>query len=70
MATTTDRTGYDTSIGTEERSVVAATKLWGTVLAIIGILGVLMIGYFLFAGTGGDSRRINSENTATRPAEP
>lgn len=70
MATTTDRTAYDTSIGTNDRSVVAVTKFWGVVLAAVAIIGVLLIGYFIFAGSSRSSGGISSENTATRPAEP
>ena len=42
MADTTDQ-GYDKSIGTNERSAVAATKIWAIVLALVGLVGVIMI---------------------------
>ena len=61
---------YDKSIGTENRSVVAATKLWAIILGIVLLIGIGLL-VFLFAGsntkdTGGSS----TDNTATRPAEP
>lgn len=62
--------GYDKSIGTDERSVVATTKLWGMILGIVLLLGIAMI-IFFFVGTGTrDSGGPASENTSTRPAEP
>jgi len=65
-----DRMTYDKSIGSEDRSVVSATKLWGIVLAVVVLLGIIAIGSFLMWGSrADDGRRINSENTS-RPAEP
>lgn len=60
--------GYDTSVGTKERSAVAATKIWVIVLAIVGIIGVVLIGAFLMRGTATNGG-INSANTS-RPANP
>lgn len=63
--------GYDTSIGTEERSAVAATKIWVIVLALVGIVGVVLIAMFLMRGTSPPSGGTSSGNTTTtRPAEP
>ena len=63
--------GYDKSIGTKERSATSATKLWGIILALVGLAGVIMIVVFLsWDGTGRSSGPVSSENTATRPAEP
>jgi hypothetical protein len=65
------QTAYDTSIGSENRSVISATKIIGLILAAVVLGGIIMIGYFMLMGSRDDSgRRINSENTATRPAEP
>ncbi|HEX6124076.1 MAG TPA: hypothetical protein VFZ23_01765 [Pyrinomonadaceae bacterium] len=62
--------GYDKTIDTDERSVVATTKLWAIILGIVFLLGIGMIVFF-FVGTGTrDSGGVSSENTATRPAEP
>lgn len=62
---------YDTSIGTENRSVVSATKLWALIIAAVVLAGIVMMVFFMMMGSqGGTGRRINSENTATRPAEP
>jgi flagellar basal body-associated protein FliL len=63
---------YDKSVGTKDRSVVAATKIWLIVAGIVLLLGITMIAIF-FTGTG-DARRNTggpaSENSASRPAEP
>lgn len=70
MADTTDQ-GYDKSIGTNERSAVAATKIWAIVLALVALVGVIMISMFLLGGSETrSSGPVSSENTATRPAEP
>ena len=63
---------YDKSIGTEDRSAVAATNTWAIILGIVLILGIAMIAIFFTAsGDGGrNTGRPASENTATRPAEP
>jgi hypothetical protein len=62
--------GYDKSIGTEDRSVVAATKLWAIIIGIVVLLGLGMILFFLTGSNMRDSGGPNSENTSTRPAEP
>lgn len=65
------RAGYDTSIGTEDRSVVSVTKLWALVIAAVVLAGIIMMVFFMLMGSRSDrGRRINSENAATRPAEP
>jgi hypothetical protein len=61
---------YDKSIDSNERTVVGTTKLWAIVLGIVLLLGIGMIVFF-FSSTGArDSGGPNSENSATRPAEP
>ena len=66
-----ERTTYDKSIGSDERSVVSATKLWSIVLGIVALLGLIAIVSFLMWGSRpNESQRITTENTATRPAEP
>ena len=62
--------GYDKSIDTNDRSVVAATKLWSIILGIVLLLGIAMIVLFFFGTGSRDSGGAASENTATRPAEP
>ena len=61
---------YDKSIGSDNRSVVAGTKLWAVVIGIVLLLGIGMIVFFFIGsgmrGSGGPA----SENTSTRPAEP
>ena len=61
---------YDKSIDSVDRSVVAGTKMWGVILGIVLLLGIGMIVFFFLAGNMRSSGRPNSENTATRPAEP
>lgn len=62
--------GYDTSAGTEDRSAVTATKVWGIVLALVALVGIAMIFMFLTGTNRPSSGPVSSENTATRPAEP
>ena len=63
--------GYDKSIGTSDRSVVSATKLWAIVLAGVLLVGIIMIAMFLAWPFGGaSSGPVSSENTAAGPAEP
>ncbi|HEX6278414.1 MAG TPA: hypothetical protein VFZ49_00240 [Pyrinomonadaceae bacterium] len=47
---------YDTSIGSEERSVESATKFWGIVFAVILGIGVVMIAMFFMSDSGSDQR--------------
>ena len=62
---------YDTSIGSEERSVISFTKTWGIVLALLFLIGIAILAMLYFGqGTTRDSGGPSSENTATRPAEP
>jgi len=61
---------YDKSIGSENRSVVAGTKMWAVVLGIVFLLGIGIIVFFFLRSDMRRSGPISSENTATRPAEP
>jgi ABC-type transporter Mla maintaining outer membrane lipid asymmetry permease subunit MlaE len=62
---------YGTSIGTKERSVVAATKIWAIILGLVALVGIVMMMMFLgYFGNARSSGPVSSENTATRPAEP
>ena len=67
-----DMTGrdYDASIGTNERSVVAATKLWGIILVLIAVFGLIVLIVFLTRTNSTSTGPVSSDNTATRPAEP
>jgi len=62
---------YDKRIGTEERSVVAGTKLWAMILGVVFLIGVGII-VVLFMGTGSGKGGENPavDNGVTRPAEP
>ena len=61
---------YDKSIDSDERSVVAGTKMWGVILGIVLLFGIGMLIFFFIGGNMRGSGGLNSENTATRPAEP
>ena len=62
---------YDKSIGTENRSAVAGTKLWAIVLGFVLLFGIGMLVIFF---TGTNSQKgiggAATDNTTTRPAEP
>ena len=61
---------YDKSIGTEDRSAVAGTKVWAIIIGLVLLIGIgILITFFASTGTR-DAGGPNSENTATRPAEP
>ena len=62
--------GYDKSIGSDDRTVVGATKLWAVIIGIVVLLGIGMIAFFFIGSNMRDSGGPNSENTSTRPAEP
>jgi hypothetical protein len=61
---------YDKSIGTDDRSVVAGTKLWAVIIGFVLVLGIAMIIAFSYGSGKRDAGGPNSENTAARPAEP
>jgi len=51
----TIRRGYDTSIGTEERSARSATKFYGLIIALVFIIGLILLGVLYSSmGTGGN----------------
>ena len=62
--------GYDTSMDTPERSVVAATKIWVIVLSAVALVGLVLLGLLLTQTGSRSTGPVSSENTATRPAEP
>lgn len=39
----TIRHGYDTKIGTEERSARSATKFYGLILAVVFVIGLILL---------------------------
>jgi hypothetical protein len=53
----TIRQGYDTSIGTEERSARSATKVYGIILALVFLIGLVLLGVLY-----------NSRSTGTGPS--
>ena len=61
---------YDKSINSDDRTVVGATKLWAIIIGIVVLLGIGMLAFFFISSNMRDSGGPNSENTATRPAEP
>ena len=52
----TIRQGYDTSIGTHERSARSATKVFGILLGIVFLIGLIFLGVLY-----------NSNSTGTVP---
>ena len=52
----TTRQGYNTSIGTQERSARSATKFYGIILAIVFLIGLILLGVLYSSlGSGTDS---------------
>ncbi|MBA2378516.1 MAG: hypothetical protein H0V76_02950 [Blastocatellia bacterium] len=58
-----EKTTYDKSIGTKERSVTAATKVWALVLGVVFVAGLIILYTMYSAGTTNDALP-----TGTRPA--
>ena len=53
----TIRRGYDTSIGTEERSARSATKFHGLILALVFVIGLVLLGILYSSmGTGANGK--------------
>ena len=47
----TVRPGYDSSMGTDERSARSATKFFGLILALVFLIGLVVLGV-LYNSTG------------------
>lgn len=45
--------GYDTSIGTEERSARSATKFYAIILGMVFLIGLVLLGIFYNSSTTG-----------------
>ena len=59
---------YDKSIGSKDRSVVSATKLWVIILGIVLLLGIGMILFFFSSGTGTrETGAPGATNSASNP---
>jgi len=70
MATTSDRTGYDTSIGSKERSANSATKFWAIIFGIILIIFAVLFFTLFNSGSGasgGGQRQDGSTSEAPGP---
>lgn len=67
MATVNDRTDYDTSIGTEERSARSATKLWAIVLGIVLLIGISLIVTFYNSRVTTDGQPGGASQTSQSP---
>ena len=62
-----EKATYDTSVGTKERSVRSATKLWAIVFAFIFLIGITLILVFYSSsstdsGPGGTGRPADTGN--------
>ena len=68
MATDSHHDVYDKSIGSEQRSAVAATKLWSILLGIVLLIGIGLIVTFFFASSDTrDSEGGGAYSTASSP---
>lgn len=70
MATTSERSGYDTSLGSKERSATSATKFWAIVFGIILIIFAVLFFTLFNSGTGspsGGHRQDGSTSEAPGP---
>lgn len=47
----TIRRDYDTSIGTEDRSAISATKFYGLILALVFLIGIVLLGVLYNSST-------------------
>lgn len=68
MATERDGMAYDTSIGSEQRRVKSATKLWAIILGLVFVIGVaLIITFFSSADTTRNNPSTGANSTARSP---
>ncbi|MDI1242913.1 MAG: hypothetical protein PSX80_13435 [bacterium] len=68
MVTENNHSVYDKSIGSEQRSAVAATKLWAILFGIVLLIGIGLIVTFFFSGMGGsDAGRGGAGSTSSSP---
>lgn len=68
MATENNSGIYDKAIGSEQRSAVAATKLWAILFGIVLLIGIGLIVTFFFSGTsGGDAGSGGASSTTSSP---
>ena len=68
MATTSDSGGYDTSIGSEDRSARSATKFWAMIFGIILIVFVVLFFTLFNSGSGSpESGRPRGGSTSESP---
>ena len=68
----TIRHGYDTGIGTDERSARSATKVWGLILALVFLIGLVLLGVLYTAGSlspgpGGSSSSGSADSSGQSP---
>jgi hypothetical protein len=68
MATENNDGVYDKSIGSEQRSAVAATKMWSILIGIVLLIGIGLIITYFFSGSGArDSRGSGANSTSSSP---
>ena len=66
----TIRQGYDTSMGTKERSARSATKFYGIILAIVFLIGLILLGVLyssMGTGTGGINPGGRTDSSSQNP---
>ena len=71
MATSEDGRNYDTSIGSEKRSVISATKTWAIVLGFVLLIGiVLILTFFNSPSTNSVNSSSGAANATSRSPSP
>lgn len=70
MTTEGEGTGYDTSIGSERRSVRSATKLWAVILGLVFLVGVALIITFFNSNLTTPNRPSSGANSASQSPGP
>ena len=68
----TIRDGYDTSVGTSERSAKSATKVFGLILALVFLIGLVLLGVLYTAspsgtGPGGSHPASSTDSSGQSP---
>ena len=68
----TIRQGYDTNIGTDERSARSATKVFGLILALVFLIGLVLLGVLYNysptgTGAGGSAPASGTDSSGQSP---
>jgi len=68
----TIRQGYDTRIGTDERSARSATKVFGLIIALVFLIGLVLLGVLYTSmptgtGPGGAAPASRTDSSGESP---